>query len=341
MPPLDWLSRLLVMMPVSGQLEIRCSYGAPWLVSYERADAGEMPYHVVLGGTAVLQMPGGGTAVQLAAGDIVLLSHGSEHYLHDGSGAAPSPPRLRESLNVTLSENAGTGEHLDMLCGRFVLPPPHDRLMRDYFPAALVVRTSAQNDASKQGATSVLLTTLVGLMRAESATFSVGGHAMLNAFSAALFALTLRMASESDQAPFGLLALAANPRLAPALTAMFNQPAHPWTLPELAQLCNMSRATLIRHFQDKVGRSANDLLTDIRMTLAANELKKLSASTESVAEIVGYQSLAAFRRAFTQRMGMTPGDWRRSMREPVRELTRERAGEPTGGATGRATGNPN
>jgi AraC family transcriptional regulator, activator of mtrCDE len=78
----------------------------------------------------------------------------------------------------------------------------------------------------------------------------------------------------------------------------------------------MSRATLVRHFQDKVGRSASDLLTDIRMTLAANELKKPSTSTEIVAEIVGYQSLAAFRRAFTQRMGMTPGDWRRSARTP-------------------------
>jgi AraC family transcriptional regulator, activator of mtrCDE len=77
----------------------------------------------------------------------------------------------------------------------------------------------------------------------------------------------------------------------------------------------MSRATLVRHFQDKVGRSASDLLTDIRMTLAANELKKPSTSTEAVAEAVGYQSLAAFRRAFTQRMGMTPGDWRRASRE--------------------------
>jgi AraC family transcriptional activator of mtrCDE len=73
---------------------------------------------------------------------------------------------------------------------------------------------------------------------------------------------------------------------------------------------------LVRHFQDKVGRSANELPTDIRMTLAANELKKPSASTETVAELVGYQSLAAFRRACTQRMGMTPGDWRRSARVP-------------------------
>jgi AraC family transcriptional activator of mtrCDE len=273
-----------------------------------------MPYHVVLGGVAILEVPGGGAPLHLAAGDIVLLSHGSGHVLHDGSGAAPVPARTREGLNVELSENAGTGERLDMLCGRFILTPPHDRLMRDYFPGTLVVRTSAQDDASRQNATSAQLTALVGLIRTESATFSLGGHAMLNALSAALFALTLRMASESDVAPSGLLALAAHPRLAPALTAMFNEPAHPWTLPELAQLCHMSRATLVRYFQDKVGRSANDLLTDIRMTLAANELKKPSTSTETVAEVVGYQSLAAFRRAFTQRMGMTPGDWRRSVR---------------------------
>ncbi|OAJ60169.1 AraC family transcriptional regulator [Paraburkholderia ginsengiterrae] len=314
MPRLDWLSRLLVMMPVTGQLEIRCSFGAPWRIAYERSNPGEMPYHVVVSGSALLEIPGAGAPQHLVAGDILLLSHGSEHVLHDGSGAAPSPTRTRDDLNVEIRENGGTGEHLDMLCGRFVLTPPHDRLMRDYFPAALVVRTAAQDDASKQPATASQLASLVGLIRAESTAISLGGHAMLNALSAALFALTLRTASESNAVPSGMLALAANPRLAPALTAMFDDPAHPWTLPELAQRCNMSRATLIRQFQDSVGRSANDLLTDIRMTLAANELKKPSTSTETVAEVVGYQSLAAFRRAFTQRMGMTPGDWRRLAR---------------------------
>jgi AraC family transcriptional regulator, activator of mtrCDE len=308
---LDWLSRLLVMMPVSGQLEVRCAYGAPWRVAYERAEPGEMPYHIVLGGAAVIERPDG-AAQRLEAGDIVLLPHGSQHVLHDGGGARPSPAKTSASFNVDLSENRGKGERLDMLCGRFVLTPPHDRLMRNYLPAILVVRASAHDDASRQNATSLQLASLVALMRAESASYTLGGHAMLNALSAALFALTLRMASESDAADIGLLALAGHPRLAPALAAMFNEPARAWTLPELAQLCHMSRATLVRHFRDKVGCSVNDLLTDIRMTLAANELKKPATSTEAVAEVVGYQSLAAFRRAFTQRMGMTPGEWRRA-----------------------------
>jgi AraC family transcriptional activator of mtrCDE len=57
------------------------------------------------------------------------------------------------------------------------------------------------------------------------------------------------------------------------------------------------------------------MLADIRMSIAANALKNPTLSTESVAELVGYQSIAAFRRAFTQRMGVTPGEWRRATRQ--------------------------
>lgn len=311
-PPMDWLSRLLSMMTVRGQLELRCSYGAPWQVAAGDTGVGEMPYHVVLSGSGILETPGMGAPQHIGAGDIVLLPHGSGHVLHDGSGMPPAPARQREGLNLTISENTGTGERLDMLCGRFVLAPPHDRFIRGYLPTRLVVRTSA-GDVLSRGGTSAELANLVALMRAESNTGNLGGYAMLNALSAALFTLTLRMASEANKAPIGLLALAGHPRLAPALTVIFQDPARQWTLSELAELCNMSRATLIRHFQDKVGRSANDLLTDIRMTLAADELKRPGVSTEAVAETVGYQSVAAFRRAFTQHMGMTPGDWRRSV----------------------------
>jgi AraC family transcriptional activator of mtrCDE len=112
-----------------------------------------------------------------------------------------------------------------------------------------------------------------------------------------------------------LLGLAGHPRLAPAISAMLADPARPWNLNELADVCSMSRATFMRRFQDALGRSAADLLTDIRMSLAANELKKPEAKTEAVAELVGYQSVAAFRRVFTDRIGMTPGDWRRQARE--------------------------
>jgi AraC family transcriptional activator of mtrCDE len=311
-PPLDWLSRLLDMTPVRGHLDLRCLYGAPWRVDQDRAGAGQIPYHVVLTGSAVLEAPGSGPPQRLMAGDILLLPHGGAHVLHDGGGAPAAPARQRARLNLTVSENAGTGDRLDMLCGRFVLGPPHDRLLHEYLPPRLVVHTAGQSASAGRPELGAQLAGLVSLMRIELAVESLGGHAMLNALSTAMFTLTLRLASEADAAPAGLLALAGHPPLAPALAALFDEPARPWTLPELARLCHMSRATVARHFQERLGRSASDLLTDIRMTLAANELRKSSVSTGAVAEAVGYRSEAAFQRAFKQRMGVTPARWRRA-----------------------------
>ena len=306
-PPIDWLSRLLDMVPVSGQLEIHCFYGAPWRIGYEPSPPGELPYHVIVAGNATLEVPGEPVR-QLQAGDILILPHGSPHALHDGSDVAPGPATKRPGLNLTITENGGNGDKLDMLCGRFIVERPHDKLLREYLPPLLVVRAAADDSASP---TATQLAGLVTLMRTEADHENIGGHAMLNALSAAMFALTLRLAGESNDSPSGLLALAGNPRLAPALSAMFHEPARPWTLPDLAALCNMSRATFARHFQDGMGRSASDLLTDIRMTLAANALKEPGASVYGVSEAVGYQSETAFQRIFKQRMGMTPARWRR------------------------------
>jgi len=316
MSQIDWLSHLLQMITITGQLEVRCDYGAPWRVAWAKSAAHEIPYHVVLKGRAIFEDPERETARELVSGDIVLLPHGAAHVLHDGSGHAPRLTRNRQgSAGWILSENDGQGEHLDLLCGRFFIGQPHDRLIRNYLPTNLVVR--AMDSHGEEGIVSASnhLASLVGLMRMESDGDKPGGRAILNALSSALFTLVLRAASESEQASAGLLALAGHPRLAPAISAMFADPARPWTLPDLADLCSMSRATFMRHFQDALGRSAVELLSDIRMSLAANELKKPAMTTETVAESVGYQSVSAFRRVFTDRMGMTPGQWRSQARK--------------------------
>ncbi|WP_250633813.1 AraC family transcriptional regulator [Pinirhizobacter soli] len=311
-PPLDWLSRLLEMTPVRGQLDLRCYYSAPWRIDQGASAAGEIPYHVVVSGSALLEDPAGGAAQRLAPGDILLLANGEAHSLHDGSGARPKPARERMAANLVFSENIGKGDRLDMLCGRFVFTAAHARLLRTYLPERLIVRSSGQNGFGETLESGADLAGLLALMRKESGVDSLGGRAMLNALSTALFALTLRFASESGEAPAGMLALAGYPRLAPAMEAMFHSPGHPWTLPSLASLCNMSRATFVRLFREKLGRSASDFLTDIRMTLASNELRKPSASTGAVADMVGYQSEAAFQRAFKLHIGVTPARWRKT-----------------------------
>ncbi|WP_027163550.1 AraC family transcriptional regulator [Mesorhizobium sp. WSM1293] len=312
MSEVDWLSHLLQIITVTGQLEVRCAYGAPWRVAWNKAAATEIPYHVIVKGRAILEDPKTRAARELLSGDIVLLPHGAAHVLHDGSGQTPIPTQQRRgSAGWMLSENDGEGEQLDLLCGRFFIAPPHDRLIRNYLPANLVTRAVDSHGEDGMGSASNQLAGLVGLMRMESSGDRAGGRAILNALSSALFTLVLRAASQSGKAPEGLLALAGHPRLAPAIAAMFADAARPWKLPDLADLCGMSRATFMRQFQDKLGRSALDFLTDLRMSLAANELKKPAISAEAVAETVGYQSVSAFRHVFAERMGMTPGEWRR------------------------------
>jgi AraC family transcriptional regulator, activator of mtrCDE len=306
----DWLTRFMELVTVTGKVEARCALGAPWAKEFAQAGIQEIPYHIILSGKALLENSDTGVTHELQAGDIALLPHGSAHVLHDGSGAAPVPAKERVSGSFLISENGGTGEALDMLCGRFVVAPPHDRLIRSCLPPELVVHTEDVSSAARSLPQAERLSRLVALMRAETMGNDVGSGAILNALSSALFALTLRAAVEAGQARTGVLALAAHPRLAPAAAAMFNDPARAWTLPELAVLCSMSRATFMRHFQASLGRSAMELLTDIRVSAAANALRKSKSSTEAVADLVGYQSVSAFRRVFTERMGMTPGDWR-------------------------------
>jgi AraC family transcriptional activator of mtrCDE len=311
---MDWLSRLLDMVPVRGRVDYRCFFGAPWRVDYDALPPGEMPYHIILGGRLSVADPSGALPpCSLVAGDILLLPHGTAHVLSDGSGAPASPVRSRPGAALTINENDGAGERLDMLCGRFILSSADERLLRRSLPPRLVVRAPEHSIATAQpGGAGAQLAGLITLMRMESVAGELGGLAMLNGLSSAMFALILRLAGEAREAPAGLLAVAGNPRLAPALAALFNEPARPWSLPELAGICHMSRATFVRHFQERMGRSAADMLTDIRMTLAAAELRRSSASTGAVGEAVGYQSEAAFQRAFKQHMGQTPAQWRRS-----------------------------
>jgi AraC family transcriptional regulator, activator of mtrCDE len=191
-PAMDWLSRLLEMLTVRGRLDLRCTYGAPWRIAQGPGEANEIPYHAVIGGSAVLDDPAGGRPVQLKVGDILLLPGNPRHVMHDGSGARPKPARNHQNFNLVISENAGTGERLDLLCGHFAIAPPHDRLLRNYLPRRLVVHAG---EAASAG-TAAQLAGLVSLMRTESAADHLGGRAMLNVLSSAMFALVLRLAAK-------------------------------------------------------------------------------------------------------------------------------------------------
>jgi AraC family transcriptional regulator, activator of mtrCDE len=169
---------------------------------------------------------------------------------------------------------------------------------------------AAPHELADDAIASSRLARLIQLMREESLEQGPASETLVNHLSGALFALTLRFASNTAEPPRGLLALTQRTRLQPAITAMFEEPGKPWSLPELAALCNMSRATFARHFDEAIGRSATDVLTEIRMALAGRKLAGTSLAVAEIGESVGYQSDAAFQRVFKRQVGMTPAQWR-------------------------------
>ena len=220
----DWLSRLLEMTPVRGTLDYRCFLGAPWRIDFPVSELGKIAYHVILGGSAVLEDPEGGPTRELTAGDVLLFPHGSAHALHDGSDAAPAPARQRATLTTVFHENDGTGDRLDMMCGRFILSAENERLIRSYLPRRLILHAPENRAGAATPGTRAQIVGLVSLIRVESAAENLGGLAMLNALSTALFAVALRLASEVTEPPDGLLALAKetralSPRSPPSLTS--------------------------------------------------------------------------------------------------------------------------
>ncbi len=97
-----------------------------------------------------------------------------------------------------------------------------------------------------------------------------------------------------------------------ALRLMHGQPAHPWTLEDLAREAGTSRSVLAERFQQLVGSAPMHYLGQWRMLLATQLLSRSNAPLSQIAEQVGYQTDTAFSRAFRREFGAPPAAWRRS-----------------------------
>lgn len=301
---MDSLSQLLSTVEPAGTVDLLCRYGGRWRADHPQAPAGHVPYHVILQGEGVARV--GRDELTLRAGDILLLPHGASHLLRgidDTAPAAPLPADIRHNGVLTELTQDGPGPRLEMLCGVFTLGRAGSLLLMA-LPQAMVLRAAAIGD-------NTALAALLGLMRAEAEHPRLGGAAIINQLSTALFTLVLRALVHDGQQTRGLLALMPDARLAPAVQSMLLAPTEPWTLASLAERCHLSRATFARQFVRASGLTPLRLLTAIRMEHAARQLERRKGSVARVAAECGYQSEAAFARAFKQHFGVGPGAYRR------------------------------
>jgi AraC-like DNA-binding protein len=148
---------------------------------------------------------------------------------------------------------------------------------------------------------------------AEARSPRPGGAGVLSKLAEVLFIEVLRLyMNEQREDSRGWLAGVRDRIVGVALTSLHERPAHNWTVEELARVAGTSRSVLADRFQQLVGSSPIQYLTQWRMLIASNLLSRSNASLASIAEAVGYQTDTAFSRAFRREFGEPPATWRRA-----------------------------
>jgi AraC-like DNA-binding protein len=314
---MDLLSDVLKLVTVKGAVFYNAEYSAPWsfrsppsqaITPYFGASAAHVVlYHVLTEGRAWVQLEEGPRA-GLTTGDIVIFPHGDAHFL--GNGAPAEPVDHGKQLDLVLSRGlavtraGGGGEVTKFVCGYMLCDPQVGRLVLAGLPP--LVRVNVRDDPSGSW-----LENAIRFSVTNASAASAGAEAVLAKLSEALFVETLRRyIATLPPAQTGWLGGARDPEVGRALGLLHRQPARPWTVGELAAEVGVSRAVLAQRFQHYLGEPPMGYLTRWRLQLGARLLTTTSHTVGEIAARVGYDSEAAFNRAFKRQFGLPPARFR-------------------------------
>lgn len=256
-------------------------------------------FHLVGQGQCWMHTRLEGAPQRLEGGDVVIFPHDAWHLL-------TGEQEMRDEANHP--EMQGEGPFTTLVCGYFEFQAGNKNPILDALPEVIVVR---REEAGQH------LETLGRLMLEEAQLEGIGTRTVLDKLADTLFVMVIRhfVTRSADQR--GLLAALADVRLRKALAAMHRNSATAWTLESLAEVAGMSRAAFAQRFAELVGTTPIEYLTRWRMTEAELMLRDPQVSVAAAAERVGYETEAAFRKAFKRIHGIGPGAIRRWFRDKL------------------------
>ena len=271
-------------------------------------------YHIVRRGGCWAALRGD-APVRLEAGDVFVVPHGDAYRMGSAPDLHSNLPRhavmeffrLMASASgpLTVTEGGGGPERADVICGFLGCDIRSFNPVLEALPRVLHLRGQPGTRASR-------LSQLVALALAESRERQPGTRCVLLRLSELLFIEVVRRHLESlTVEDTGWLAGLRDPMAGHALALLHNRPADPWSLERLAREIGVSRSSLAERFSAFVGQPPMRYLTRWRIQLACRVLCDDAAKVSAVALDVGYQSAAAFSRAFKAVVGTSPATWRR------------------------------
>ena len=297
---------------------MRPELSAPWAIqslppkefaiAFQAPTKHVLPFHIMVKGNCWIQIAEEEQHRLLSPGDIIIFPHGDSHILSDRldqdpvlvSRLLPEPPWTEPAL----MKYGGGGEVSKLVCGFLQCEEMRLHPFLKTLPSMIHVQTFAEPSAP-------LLAAGVQYIIQETECFRSGSLCSLTRLVELMFIEILRdyMQNEQPQQVGGLCALK-DPIVRQALEWIHAHPAYPWTVTALATKIGISRSAFAAHFTQLVGQSPMKYLTYWRLQVASRQLQDTDNSIAKIAVQVGYESEAAFNRAFKRHIGIPPGVWR-------------------------------
>ena len=319
---MDALSDVLKSVRLEGAVYINAEFTAPWCVQSRfglatiraRLAGAEhvMFFHFVTEGHCKVRLPDSMEALDVGAGDLVLFPSDGRHVMGSDLRLAPVEtagliaPEAAARTELLQMRHGGGGAVTRFVCGYLACSRSVCRPLLEALPRVLRIRIG-------EGPASALLSELLRMGVLESSTSRPGAQSMLAKLSELMFVDALRRyVEEMPPGGKGWLAGVRDPQVGRALALLHAKPDHPWTVDELAREAALSRSALGDRFVALVGEPPMQYLMRWRLALAAQRLRSDHEAIARVAERSGYESEAAFSRAFKREFGMPPAAWRKA-----------------------------
>ena len=321
---MDALSDLLQVVKLNGALFLDSRFTAPWCVESRSArESGGIFaglghivfFHAITHGQCRVRLRDGGETLQAHAGDLLLLPHDDAHYLGSDLQLAavtsdtlvqPAPPG-----GLMRIDHGGGGAETRFICGFLACDPRLCQPLLDALPHILRIPLAG-------GAGAGWLLDLLYHAAQSNSTPGPGSASVKAKLAELLFLEAIRRHIAALPAhQTGWLAGLRDPYVGRALNALHERPMHDWSVDELASHAGLSRSALAQRFNELIGVPPMHYLMRWRLRRAAAALQDTRRPIAALAGDCGYESEAAFNRAFKREFGMPPAAWRRQGRRSV------------------------
>ena len=318
---------LLESMRVRSSHFLRMGMGAPWGLRVGNVDLETLldlrrrqvhagvrgsSFHIVASGSCHLEVEGIPGRTELSAGDFAVIPRGDPHVLRDGphgraSGLVEllqaSPPSSTGELNA-----GGDGVVTRLVCGGVLFDNVKTNPLLAALPPLIHVK------ATEDGAFTSWLSLTVQHVIDEMDSHRPGASAVVGRLADILFIGAVRSYIKHSlvAAESGWLAAVRDPQIGRAIAILHRDPSNPWTVDLIADRVALSRSAFASKFTQLVGEPPLRYLTSVRLDTAARRLRTTNDKLIAIAYASGYDSAAAFTRAFERHLGTTPGEYRRT-----------------------------